>query len=74
MLGLALLLAAGLALQVLCLFCGRGWPARAALLCGGVLVCIYAAWDRDITFAIGQVGFLYVLWRMRFSAAKPPEA
>ncbi|MCL2123121.1 MAG: hypothetical protein FWH34_03425 [Desulfovibrionaceae bacterium] len=65
--------AGGVALQAVSLFCGRGWPARAALLCGGVLVCLYAAQERDITLAIGQTGILYVLWRMRFSAARPPQ-
>ena len=67
---LPLLLACGVALQAVSLFCGRGWLARAALLCGGVLVCLYAAQDRDITLAIGQAGILYVLWWMRFSAAR----
>jgi hypothetical protein len=62
--------AGGVALQAVALFCGRGLPARAALLCGGVLVCLYAAQERDITLAIGQIGILYVLWRMRFCAVR----
>ena len=70
---LPFLLAGGAALQGVCLFCGRGWPARAALLCGGALVCLYAVQERDITLVVGQVGILYVLWRMRFSAARPPR-
>ena len=65
---LPLLLAGGVALQAASWFCGKGWPARAALLCGGALVCLYAAQERDITLAIGQAGIAYVLWRMRFSA------
>ena len=68
------LFAGGVALQAASLLCGRGWPARAALLCGGALVCLYAAQDRDITLAIGQAGIVYVLWRMRFSGARPPAA
>jgi len=64
---LPLLLAGGVALQAASWFCGKGWPARAALLCGGALVCLYAAQERDITLAIGQAGIAYVLWRMRFS-------
>ena len=74
---LPLLLASGVALQAASWFCGKGWPARAVLLCGGVLVCLYAAHERDITLAIGQAGIVYVLWRMRFSAARqqqPPTA
>ena len=64
------LLAGGVALQALSLFCGKGWPARAALLCGGALVCLYAAQERDITLAVGQTGIVYVLWRMRFCAVR----
>ena len=64
------LFAGGVALQAIALFCGRGRPARAALLCGGVLVCLYAAHERDLTLAIGQAGILYVLWRMRFCAVR----
>jgi hypothetical protein len=67
------MLAGGVALQTASLFCGKGWPARVALLCGGVLVCLYAAQERDVTLAIGQTGILYVLWRMLFSAARPPS-
>jgi hypothetical protein len=70
---LPFLLASGVLLQAASLFCGRGWPARAALLCGGALVCLYAAQERDITLAIGQAGITYVLWRMRFSAARMPS-
>jgi hypothetical protein len=70
---LPLLIVVGVALQAGSLLCGRGWPARVALLCGGVLVCLYALQDRDITLAIGQTGILYVLWRMRFSSARPPQ-
>jgi len=73
LLRLPLLFAGGVALQGICLFCGRGWPARAALLCGGALVCLYAVQERDITLAVGQIGILYVLWRMRFSAVRPPQ-
>ena len=68
---LPLLFAGGVALQVLSLCCGKGWSARATLLCGGALVCLYAAQECDITLAIGQIGILYVLWRMRFSDARP---
>ena len=66
---LPLLFAGGVALQAAALLCGRGRPARVALLCGGALVCLYAARERDITLAIGQAGIVYVLWRMRFSGA-----
>ena len=69
---LLLLLVGGVALQAASLLCDRGWPARAALLCGGALVCLYAAQERDITLAIGQAGIVYALWRMRFSDARPP--
>ena len=65
---LPFLFAGGVALQAVSLLCGKGWPARAALLCGGALVCLYAAQERDITLAIGQAGIVYVLWRMRFRA------
>ena len=65
--------AGGVALQAVSLLLGRGWLARAALLCGGALVCLYAAQERDITLAIGQIGILYVLWRMRFCAERPPQ-
>ena len=68
---LPLLLAGGVALQAASLFCGKGWPARAMLLCGGALTCLYAAQERDITLIIGQAGILYALWRMRFSTAPP---
>jgi len=71
------LLAGGVALQGASSFCGKGWPARAALLCGGALVCLYAVQERDITLAVGQAGIVYVLWRMRFSATRaqqPPVA
>jgi hypothetical protein len=71
---LPLLLVGGVAVQAASLFCGKGWPARAALLCGGALVCLYAAEERDITLAIGQAGIVFVLWRMRFSAIQPPNA
>jgi hypothetical protein len=71
---LLFLLAGGVALQAASLLCGKGWPARVVLLCGGALVCLYAAQERDITLAIGQAGIVYVLWRMRFSAAPPPAA
>jgi hypothetical protein len=70
---LPFLFAGGVALQALSLFCGKGRTARAALLCGGVLVCLYAAQERDITLAIGQTGIVYVLWRMRFCAARRPQ-
>jgi hypothetical protein len=69
---LPFLFAGGVALQALSLFCRKGRPARAALACGGALVCLYAALERDITLGIGQIGILYVLWRMRFSAPGPP--
>ena len=69
---LPLLFAGGVALQAGCLFRGRGWTARVALICGGALVCLYAAQERDITLAIGQAGIVYVLWRMRFSGARTP--
>ena len=65
---LPLLLVGGVALQAASLFCGKGWPARAMLLCGAALLCLYAAQERDITLAIGQTGIAYVLWRIRFSA------
>ena len=65
---LPLLFAGGVALQAASLLCGAGRPARAALLCGGALVFLYAVLERDITLAVGQAGILYVLWRMRFSA------
>ena len=68
---LPLLFAGGVALQAALLFCGRGRPARAALLCGSALVCLYAAQERDITLALGQAGVVYVLWRMRFSGGPP---
>ena len=71
---LTFLLAGGVALQTASLLCGRNWPARAALLLGGALVCLYAAQERDITLAIGQAGIVYALWRMRFSGARPPSA
>jgi len=71
---LPLLFACGALLQAASLLCGRGRTARAALLCGGALVCLYAAQERDITLVIGQAGIVYVLWRMRFSAATPPNA
>jgi hypothetical protein len=64
------LFAGGVALQAIALFCGRGRSARAALLCGSMLVCLYAAQERDITLAIGQIGILYVLWRIRFCAVR----
>ena len=47
--------------------------ARAMLLCGGALVCLYAAQERDITLFIGQAGIVFVLWRMRFAAPRPPQ-
>ena len=65
---LPFLFAAGVALQLGSLFCGKGWLARAMLLCGGALVCLYAVQERDVTLAIGQTGISYVLWRMRFCA------
>jgi len=68
LLWLPFLFGGGVALQALSLFCGTGWPSRVMLLCGCALVCVYAAQERDITLAIGQVGIVYVLWRMRFSA------
>ena len=68
---LPFLLAGGVTLQVVSLLCGKGWLARATLLCGGALVSLYAAQERDITLAIGQTGILYILWRMRFSAGPP---
>ncbi|MDR2696198.1 MAG: hypothetical protein LBC79_07475 [Deltaproteobacteria bacterium] len=71
---LPLPLVCGVALQAASLLCGRGWLARVALLCGGALVCLYAARERDITLAVGQAGIVYVLWRMRFSATRPPAA
>ena len=71
---LPLLPVCGVALQAVSLFCGRGWPARAMLLCGGALVCLYAAQDRDITLGIGQAGIVFVLWRMRIAAPRPPQA
>ena len=70
---LPLPLAGGVALQALSLLCGKGRYARAALLCGGASVCLYAALERDITLALGQIGIVYVLWRIRFSAAQPPN-
>ena len=71
---LLFLLAGGVALQALSLFCGKGWLARAMLLCGGALVCLYAAQERDITLAIGQAGISYVLWRMQFCAVQRPSS
>jgi hypothetical protein len=68
---LTLSLAVGVALQAASLFCGKGLPARVALLCGGALVLLYAAQERDVTLAVGQAGIVFVLWRMRFSAARP---
>ena len=68
---LPVLFVGGVAFQAASLLCGKGWPARIALLCGGALVCLYAAQERDITLAIGQAGIVYVLWRMRFSAVVP---
>ena len=65
-----LLLVGGIALQALSLFCGKGCSARVALLCGGALVCLYAAQERDITLAVGQIGIVYVLWRMQFPAVR----
>jgi len=70
---LPLLFAGGVALQSVSLFWGKGWPARIALLYGGALVCLYTAQERDITLAIGQTAITYVLWRIRFSAVRPPS-
>ena len=70
---LPLLFVVGVVLQAVSLLFGRGWSARVALVCGGALVCLYAAQERDITLAIGQAGIVYVLWRMRFSGARPQQ-
>jgi hypothetical protein len=71
---LPILLAGGVALQAASLFCGKGLLARVALLCGGAMVCLYAAMESDITLAGGQTGILYALWRMRFSATRRPPS
>jgi hypothetical protein len=64
---LPLLFAVGVALQAASVFFGKGRPARFALLCGGALVILYAAHERDVTLAIGQAGIVFVLWRMKFA-------
>ena len=76
---LPILFGCGTLLQLCALWLPKErWLSRLLLIAGVALVCLCAARDRDITLAVGQIGILYVLWRMKFCTAKtrqvPPDA
>ncbi len=55
----------GALLQLCSLLCGRGLFSRALLVMGGASVCAAAAAERDLALVVGQLGILFVVWRLR---------